>query len=296
MSPARAAARSVLLAVHALPPFELSGAPLAAFGYARALGEAGWRVTVLSAHPGAHPWTTLRPTRHPSEPFSRITVPHFLGTGTSWLDAWSVPTVVSAGGHDGVDLLLRRLAPDVLHVADNVFLPLSLPERASRMGIPVVRSVACAEDLCALVAPVLPCSGLAGYCAGPITAAHCASCVGRSVSDDSLERFRLIADPAADALRRTRLLGLLGAQQSCRPPSGLELRPADADRSRRVRGHTGHPGPRGTLRGSLPRRRGASWDLMSCAGLQRCRRRRVQPAGQLRGRRASDIARRNRAT
>lgn len=224
----RARPRSVLLVVHALAPAELSGTPLVAHGYARVLGEAGWDVTVLSAMPGAPPWSTVVVSRAASEPFGRAVVPPDVGTGTSWLDAWAVPRA-PAGDHPPGDVsadvarFLERVAPDVVHIVDNVFLPLSLPEHAHDMGIPVVRSVSCAEDLCALVVPVSPCSGSTGFCTPPLTVEHCASCVMHAMTDASLERFRSTGDAATDARLRAELEALLITQRARATSHFLDL-------------------------------------------------------------------------
>jgi glycosyltransferase involved in cell wall biosynthesis len=70
-------------------------------------------------------------------------------------------------------------------VVNNVNLPLDFPELAKAEGIPVVRSVTCAEDLCGLIAPVSPRSGRRGYCSAPVTPEHCAGCVESVFADSS---------------------------------------------------------------------------------------------------------------
>jgi glycosyltransferase involved in cell wall biosynthesis len=72
---------------------------------------------------------------------------------------------------------LRRLGPDLVHVVDNVHLPLDWPELAAEAGIPIIRTVSSPEDLCALIPPVSPLSGPAGFCAAPLTPQTCAACV-----------------------------------------------------------------------------------------------------------------------
>lgn len=189
-----------------------------AYGYAGELARRGWRVTVLSAMAGAPPWSATQVSMAASEPFARAVVPLDLGAGTSWLDAWAEATSPMGGHSESVDAdvtrFLDRVAPDVVHVIDNVFLPLSLPERSRDMGIPVVRSVCCAEDLCALVVPVSPCSGSVGFCPPPLTVDRCADCVMHATTDASLERFRRTDDPAIDADLRTELLELLSRQRA----------------------------------------------------------------------------------
>src|SRR5664280_298435 len=76
--------------------------------------------------------------------------------------------------------LLDRVAPDLVHVVNNVHLPLDWPEVAAARGIPVVRSVTCAEDLCGMIAPVSPRSGPDGYCIPPLTPEHCARCLANA--------------------------------------------------------------------------------------------------------------------
>lgn len=204
--------RSILLVVHALPPAELSGTPLVAYGYAQALGHAGWDVTVLSAMPGARAWGEAQPTSEPSEPFRRLTVPPDYGAGSSWLEAWSAPGL--GDRQADVARVLDGLRPDVVHIVDNVFLPLCIAEVSHDMGIPVVRGVSCAEDLCALIVPVSPCSGPKGFCQAPLTVEHCAACVADATTDDLLAPFRRTGQPSIDSERRARLLELLLTQRA----------------------------------------------------------------------------------
>lgn len=208
----------MLLVVHALPPSELSGTPLVTHGYARTLGRAGWRVTVLSSLPDAPHWGTVKVVREPAEPFWRAVVAPDYGAGTSWLDAWAVPTAPTGDSSGDVSLdvsrFLERLRPDVVHIVDNVFLPLSLPERATEGGIPVVRTVSAAEDLWPLVAPLVPGSMTGELCPTPLDLDYGADCVMTSTADDTLARFRRTGEPAVDAQRRTRLRELLAIQRA----------------------------------------------------------------------------------
>lgn len=168
----------VCYVVHALPPAEHTGTPLVALGYARALVERGWTVTVVAgSDPTLTTWAAPSTTRDPAEGFERIEVPIAALHGERWAIG-----AASVRGHEtpaaaGFARILRRCRPDVVHVVDNVNLPLELPEVAKAAGIPVVRTVSCAEDLCGLVAPVSPCSGPAGYCRPPLSPEQCAACV-----------------------------------------------------------------------------------------------------------------------
>jgi hypothetical protein len=206
---------SILLVVHGLPPDENTGTPLVAYGYATALAEAGWSVTVMAMGPDAPPWDRLQVRRRAGEAFDRVAVQPTTGPGLVWtVDAPSdalYATAVSsrrpappAATHDqAITALLGRLAPSVVHVIDNVHLPLSIPEIAHRLGIPVVRTVACAEDLCALIAPVSPCSGPAGYCPAPLTVEHCAACVAATApTNPAWAHFAPDERPAVDRFRR----------------------------------------------------------------------------------------------
>ena len=211
-------ARTALLVVHALPPAENTGAPLAAHGYARTLGNAGWRVTVVSASPTAPPWPHARRCDDPSESFFRLAVPPDVGMGSSWLEAWAVPRTatgdprVDTGPH--VARMLDRLRPDLVHIIDNVSLPLCIPEVAHEKGIPVIRSVSCAEDLCALVVPISPCSGHAGYCEPPLTVEHCGRCVSEVTPDHVLGRFGGACGASVGTPRHAELRAMLAAQRA----------------------------------------------------------------------------------
>jgi glycosyltransferase involved in cell wall biosynthesis len=167
----------LLYLVHCLPPEEQSGTPLVAYGYAHALAARGFEVTVAYPTATATPWE-LDPERWVGEPFDRVVVPTTSFRGEHWS--------IDAASDDGTDApranqaflgLLRLIVPDLVHVVNNVHLPLSWPELAHEQGIPVVRSVTCTEDLCGLIAPVSPRSGSGGYCQAPLTPEGCARCV-----------------------------------------------------------------------------------------------------------------------
>jgi len=172
----------VLYLVHGLPPEEYTGTPLVALGYATGMARRGWDVGVvypssrferateegIESEPGIH--------RFPVRPAER--------NGLLWsieqaVREPSLPTQESAD----FDAIVDQFRPDVVHVVDNVSLPLGWPERAVARGLPVVRTVSAAEDLCGLIAPVSPCSQAVGYCEAPITPEHCARCVASVFAD-----------------------------------------------------------------------------------------------------------------
>ncbi len=167
----------LLYLVHSLPPEEHTGTPLVAYGYAHTLAARGFEVTV--AYPTAAPTSwNLVPERWDGEPFDRVVVPITRLRGEHWaIEAASGAMVDTADASRGFMDLLRLVGPDLVHVVNNVHLPLNWPELARQQGIAVVRSVTCAEDLCGLITPVSPRSGPAGYCQAPLTPDGCARCV-----------------------------------------------------------------------------------------------------------------------
>ncbi len=178
----------VLYLVHGLPPEEHSGTPLIAHAYASSLARRGWEVAVLYAAGPAPSWRALarRLARglphagdhHAEDPYLRVAVPRTPWVGAAWaLEAPSRRLGLHSPETVVFSRLLEKFRPDVLHVVDNVNLPLDFPELAAAAGVPVVRTVSCAEDLCAFIAPVSALSGPSGYCDGPITPERCASCV-----------------------------------------------------------------------------------------------------------------------
>jgi GT2 family glycosyltransferase/glycosyltransferase involved in cell wall biosynthesis len=216
-----AAPRSVVLVVHGLPPEEASGAPLVADGYARELSRRGWAVTVLHMAPDGPTRGDLRVEHGSGAPYGRVALGPTSAAGEVWsLDAFSEPFAPPPydGTHPALDTmaslhdLFSKLAPSVVHVVDNVHLPVWIPELAHHMGVPVVRSVSCAEDLCAMVAPVAPGSGPAGYCPAPLTVERCAGCIARSGSP-AFAAHLPTGDPAEDERRRDRLLARLSAKE-----------------------------------------------------------------------------------
>ena len=215
-------AGSVLLVVHALPPEEATGTPLAAHGYAAALSAAGWSVTVLATGADAPGWDMLRMSQREGERFFRVRARADTGAGTTWLEAAAspaAPTPSPWGGRSerdaagGVRKLLGRVRPQLVHVVDNVHLPLSIPEVARDAGIPAVRTVSCAEDLCALIAPVSPYAGPSGFCQAPLTIDRCARCLSET-SDAAVVRFWRTGDRQVDDRRRAEARHLLAAKRA----------------------------------------------------------------------------------
>ena len=173
----------LLYLVHSLPPEEHTGTPLFAYGYAQAMAARGHEVTVAYPSVSTTSWE-LTPERLPGEAFDRVVVPSTSFTGPFWsIEAASDDPTTSPTSTVAFLELLRLVHPDLLHVVNNVNLPLDFPELAKAEGIPVVRSVTCAEDLCGLIAPVSPRSGRRGYCSAPLTPEHCARCVAAVFAD-----------------------------------------------------------------------------------------------------------------
>jgi glycosyltransferase involved in cell wall biosynthesis len=170
----RGGSRRVLYLVHALPPADNTGTPLVTHGYARTAQRLGWRATVVSADPALASWDDHRRSTDPSG-FARYEVPA-VQYGTWALAAASAPSGPDAPSTLFFARLLRQVAPDLVHVVDNVHLPLDWPELAASSGIPVIRTVSAPEDICALVGPVSPLSGPLGFCQAPLTPEFCARC------------------------------------------------------------------------------------------------------------------------
>src|SRR5580704_5013172 len=167
----------ILYLVHSLPPEEHTGTPLFAYGYAQAMAARGHEVTVAYPSVSVSSWE-LTPERWPDEAFDRVVVPSTRFTGPFWsIEAASHDPSTNPTSTAAFLGLLHVVEPDLVHVVNNVNLPLDFPELAKAQGIPVVRSVTCAEDLCGLIAPVSPRSGRRGYCSAPLTPEHCARCV-----------------------------------------------------------------------------------------------------------------------
>jgi glycosyltransferase involved in cell wall biosynthesis len=185
-------ASRVLYLVHGLPPEEYSGTPLIAHGYATVLARRGWEVAVLYAAGSGPSWheqagRLARGLEHAGlesagDPYLRLAVPRTPWVAPTWcLEAPSHRLPKRSPESVVFTRLLERFRPDLLHVVDNVNLPLDFPELASAAGVPVVRTVSCTEDLCALIAPVSARSGPAGYCDGAITPERCAACAAAEI-------------------------------------------------------------------------------------------------------------------
>ncbi|MDA8392644.1 MAG: glycosyltransferase [Actinomycetota bacterium] len=182
-------AGTVLLVVHALAPEEQTGAPLVAQGYATSLARRGWNVAVLSTSGEVDCWSSP-PVRVPVAPvanaggvtcdsaaFLHYRVPVGNAAGISWsLLAPSDRLDPDRRERKYFESVLDQVRPDLVHVVDNVNMSLDWPELARQRGVPVLRSVSCAEDLCALIAPVSPRSGPLGFCQAPLTPGRCTDC------------------------------------------------------------------------------------------------------------------------
>jgi glycosyltransferase involved in cell wall biosynthesis len=198
--------KRILYLVHALPPEEQTGTTLLAAGYADEMARRGWEVFVLHASRHVSDWDTVATVLRPGEAYTRIAVP-LSPPGVSY---WPLYGASESGGPSApssgpFERLLTEVAPDLIHVVDNVDLPLDWPERAQRRGIPVIRTVSCAEDLCGLIPPVSPMSDRAGYCLAPLTPERCARCL---LSTGSFPQFE--ADTAEDSVAlRDELVGYL---------------------------------------------------------------------------------------
>ena len=108
--------------------------------------------------------------------------------------------------------VLDTVRPDVVHVVDLVHLPSELPELFAARGLPVVRHVWNAEDVCGLIEPVHSSEGLP--CPPPATPAHCASCAlgflgpvrdGASAASPEAQQWRDSVQGALEEKRRQQL-------------------------------------------------------------------------------------------
>jgi glycosyltransferase involved in cell wall biosynthesis len=168
---------SVLLIVHCLPPLEFSGTPAIAAAYARRLTARGLRVSVLYAAPAPAGATPLR-IRTDEGGFTRYEIPPapFL-----WLQ-WSLRDAAAATPGRAVllDAVLDRCHPDLAHVLDLVNLPGEWAEALRARGVPLLRQVWNAEDLCGLIEPLAP-PARAVVCPAPLTPGQCAECCFRQL-------------------------------------------------------------------------------------------------------------------
>ena len=177
----------VLYLVHGLPPEEYTGTPIVAHGYATGMIGRGWRTAVAYASPALLrdvPKGGSASDADADGDVARFPLPPSQSNGLIWAtESAGRPDEDRASATDAFRAAMEQFEPDLVHVVDNVSLPLALPEVAADGGIPVVRTVSCAEDLCGLIVPVSPCSDPVGYCDAPISPGHCARCVA-AVFDD----------------------------------------------------------------------------------------------------------------
>jgi len=176
----RSVERSVLYVVHAMPPEEDTGTPLLAAGYAAEMARRGWDVTVVYSSDAVGSWSEIAPHRLAGEDFTRYAVPipaPFMRGGMWPVGAASDETDPTSPATVFFETLLTTLAPDLVHIVDNVSLPLDWPDRAAARGVSVIRTVSCAEDLCGSIPPVSPLSESVGYCLPPLSPERCARCL-----------------------------------------------------------------------------------------------------------------------
>jgi glycosyltransferase involved in cell wall biosynthesis len=200
----------VLYLVHGLPPEEYTGTPLVALGYAAGMARRGWRTGVVYASSAPHDVDGV-----PDDGVRRFPVAPVEPNGLLW-------SIERYGRHEPCPIferILDEFRPDLLHVVDNVGLPLDWPEQAHARGIPVVRTVSCAEDLCGLIVPVSAASDPVGYCEAPITERRCVRCVHSAFADRWGDGAALDGrrGPLTDALvaeRTARLDALLAAKRA----------------------------------------------------------------------------------
>jgi glycosyltransferase involved in cell wall biosynthesis len=187
---------AVLLVAHALPPAEHSGVPAATYEYARHLVGRGVRVGVLfGASDGNAP---SRVGTDEALAFKRYEVrrtPHL------W-QMWSIHDASAAAPERAAILnaVLDDFKPTVVHIVDLVNLPCEWPEVIKTQGIPILRHMCNAEDLCGCIEPVFP-APPAVVCPTPITPRQCAECCFRALATCTLREgtysaYRLLEDLA----------------------------------------------------------------------------------------------------
>jgi glycosyltransferase involved in cell wall biosynthesis len=170
----------ILLVVHALPPFERSGSPLLAHELACALAALGTEVGVLYPQPSEVPYQPDAPQVRTGEPFTRF-------QNHSTRDVWFQWATFDSLRQDEerqqelarVTDVLQEFRPEAVIVIDPVNQPTQLVDVVHRLGIPILRYVLLAEDLCGMVDPVhgLP---VVSVCGTPFTPEQCAQCCLRS--------------------------------------------------------------------------------------------------------------------
>jgi glycosyltransferase involved in cell wall biosynthesis len=168
------AAPRVLLLVHSFPPYEYSGTPLVAYGYARSLAAAGARTAVLYPREGLRAPQITKDERHG---FFRIEVPP---TRNLW-HRWTIFDAAEESAERAalIRRVLDQFKPDLVHIVDLVNLPSEWPREIKRWGAPILRQLMHTEELCGMIDPIHPRDDQV-LCAAPITAEQCAECCARA--------------------------------------------------------------------------------------------------------------------
>jgi glycosyltransferase involved in cell wall biosynthesis len=187
---------AVLLIAHALPPAEHSGVPAAAYEYAKHVVRRGVRAGVLYGGPDANLTAPARVGVDEAHGFKRYEVRR---TQSLW-QMWSIHDA-SAAAPDRASVLnavLDDFRPSLVHIVDLVNLPGEWPEVIKARGIPILRHMCNAEDLCGCIEPVFP-APPAVVCPTPITPAQCAECCFRALATCTLREgtysaYRLLED------------------------------------------------------------------------------------------------------
>jgi len=174
---------AVLLIAHALPPAEHSGVPAAAYEYARHLAGRGVRVGVLYGGSDSSQSAPARVGVDEAHGFKRYEVRRTQQSA----QMWSIHDASSAAPERAAVLnaVLDDFRPTAVHVVDLVFLPGEWPEVIKARGIPILRHMCNAEDLCGCIEPVFP-APPAVVCATPITPRQCAECCFRALATCTL--------------------------------------------------------------------------------------------------------------
>jgi len=170
----------ILLVVHALPPYEQSGSPLLAHELACALADLGTKVGVLYPQPSKTLDQAGAQLLEEDEPFRRFQTDL---TRDLWFQ-WATFDALREDEERQRELarvseVLETFRPEAVIVIDPVNQPTELVDVVHQRGIPVLRYVLLAEDLCGMVDPVhaLP---VVSVCATPFTPQQCTQCCLRS--------------------------------------------------------------------------------------------------------------------
>jgi glycosyltransferase involved in cell wall biosynthesis len=174
---------AVLLIAHALPPAEHSGVPAAAYEYARHLVGRGLRAGVLYGSSDTSQSAAARVGTDDAHGFKRYEVRR---TEHLW-QMWSIHDASSASAERAslLNTILDDFRPTVVHIVDLVNLPGEWPEVIKSRGIPILRQMCNAEDLCGCMEPVFPLPP-AVVCPTPITPRQCAECCFRALATCTL--------------------------------------------------------------------------------------------------------------